>query len=328
MIIKSFLSFTLLFLGFQNLQAQTDETEIKDFNQDGVNDTLKVWYDGGSGFGGYYVKAQNGKTGQIYEMDTWTCFCEIKTIVPLPPDFDSSENAPFYKAITSKLFPTIKDDIDPTLDWIIQANLKSIKPEDDSLFDLILPVELTWIGDKIQKPSNYQVLVDDLLIRTMYSPSKEPPSWIGEAKSGFLAYYPHNHELQVKALPSNMEGYSFLQGKHSLIYKNEDKEAVVFITDHSLTSGPERLRDPSLAHFESSGEYAFFTVSEASEPSYRIYLIHLNRGTIARLKQTLEGYSGNFGIEENNFFNAEGELVFENVSEVIVQFNLQNPLFK
>lgn len=326
--IRSFLSFIFLFLGFQNLQAQTAQTEIKDYNQDGVIDTLEVWYDGGSGSGGYYAKAQNGKTGQSYEMDTWGCFCEIKTIVPLPPDSDSSENAPFYKAITSKLFPTVKEDIDPTLEWIIQANIKSIKPEDESIFDLILPVQLNWIGNKIQKPSNYQVLVDDLLIKSMYSPIQEPPSWIDEAKNGYLAYYPHNHELQVKALPLDKEEYGILQGKHSMIYKNEDKEAVVFITDHSLTSGPERLRDPSIAHIESSGEYAFFTVSEAPEPSYRIFLIHLNSGTIARLNQTLEGYSGRFGIEEDNFFSAEGEVVFEDVSEVIVQFNLQNPLFK
>jgi len=54
----------------------------------------------------------------------------------------------------------------------------------------------------------------------------------------------------------------------------------------------------------------------------------LNSGTIARLNQNLEGYSGRFGIEEDNFFSAEGEVVFEDVSEVIVQFNLQNPLFK
>lgn len=325
---KIFGSIFLLFVGVQSTIAQIEGVTMEDFNHDGVQDSLKVWYDGGSGFGGYYAKAINGKTGKIYELDTWDCFCEIRTIIPLPLESKNKEDAPFYKAIEHALFEDIRNEFDPTLEWIIQANLKAIVPDENEFFDLVLPVGLNWVDAEIQNPSNYQILIDDLLIKFMYSPSQEPEAWTSESQEGYLTYFPHNLKLRMKESQLNGAESMIIQGKHSLILNNIGKEAVLFITDHPLTSGPEKLREISISHFETNGEYLFFTLSEAPEPSYRIFLVHLKSGSIGRLNMSIEGYSGVFGIEEDNFFNSEGEVVIENISQLIASFNLLNPLFK
>src|SRR5690606_33551523 len=84
-----------------------------DFNKDGVIDTLKTFYDGGSGFGGNYVGVVNGKTNEYYELNDDRCFCEIKHTVIVPPELDKLENKPFLEKIKSELLPRRRNQADP-----------------------------------------------------------------------------------------------------------------------------------------------------------------------------------------------------------------------
>lgn len=298
--------------------GQVEGTFIEDFDQDGIADELEIKYDGGSGFGGYYGQVKNGATGKLYELNTWGCSCDIKTIVPLPPEASLPEHKLFYEALAEKLFPDIQANPDPTLDWIIQANLKATIPGGDDHFDLILPVKLNWVEGEIQKPLKYQVKVDDLIIASAYHPIEEPASWINESKEGYLVYFGNNHELHLEQIKGEESALILSRGKHSLILKNEAvEEAVLFVTDKPLTNGPERLRDQSITGLISNGEFAIFTVSESPEPSYRIFLADLNSGTLARLREPLSGYGGKIFIEENNLMNQDGKIVLEDVSKVI-----------
>jgi hypothetical protein len=313
----SFLSVSLFVCIINISHAQQEGSYSEDFNLDGVTDALYIWYDGGSGFGGYYGQVTNGATGKIYELNTWGCFCDIKLVVPFPPEASLPEHKPFYEALTDKLFPDIESKSDPTLDWIIQANLLAIVPENDDFYDLILPVRPSWNNGAIAKTSKYQLKIDDLMIKSAYHPIEELPSWIEDSKEGYLVYYGNNHDLHLERIEGD-ETESFLwKGKHSLILRKGDRESVLFITDNPLTSGPGRLRDPSISGVVSNGEFAIFTVSESPEPSFRIYVADLNSGMVARLKESLVGYGGKIFVEENNLYDQEGQIVVEDLSKII-----------
>lgn len=42
---------------------------VEDYNKDGVADTLKTYFDGGSGYGGKFVELVNGKTNEVHRVD-------------------------------------------------------------------------------------------------------------------------------------------------------------------------------------------------------------------------------------------------------------------
>ncbi len=320
----NFLSISLLVLIVNISHAQQEGDYSEDFNKDGIPDKMEIWYDGGSGFGGYYGHVKNGATGKIYELNTWGCFCDIKLVVPFPPEARLSEHKPFYDALAEKLFPDIQAEPDPTLDWIIQANLQAIIPVEDDLFDLILPVKPFWNNGPIGKISKYQLKIDDRMIKSAYHPIQEPPAWIDESKEGSLEYYGNNHDLHQEQINVEESDLILWRGKHSLILKNGSDEAVLFVTDHPLTSGPERLRDPSISSVVSNGEFAFFTVSETPEPAFRIFVSDLNTGRVARLKAPFFGYGGKISIEENKLYNQEGQIVVEDVSNVLTNLAERN----
>lgn len=320
----SFLSILFFNMVINLTYSQQEGSYQEDFNKDGVPDTLEISYDGGSGFGGYYGQITDGDSGRTYELNTWGCFCDLKVVIPFPPEASLPEHKPFYKALAEKLFPEIHIEPDPTLDWIIQANLLAIAPDEDDLFDLILPVKSTWTTGQIQNPSKYQIIVDDRIIRFGYYSMEEPPNWINDSKEGYLVYYGNNHDLHLGKVVGDKGDLVLWKGKHSLMLQNGERESVLFITDGPLTSGPVRLRDPSISSVVSDGEFAIFTVSESPEPSFRIFIADLNSGMVARLKEPLLGFGGEIFVEENNLYNQNGQIVVEDLSKILSKIQRRN----
>jgi hypothetical protein len=248
----------------------------------------------------------------------------MKVVIPFPPEAGLPEHKPFYDALAEKLFPEIQAEPDPTLDWIIQANLKAIIPNKDDLFDLILPVRPSWSSRLIENPLKFQIKVDDVIIESAYHPMEEPPEWINVSKEGYLVYYGNNHDLHLEQIKEENGEAILWRGKHSLILKRGSDEAVLFVTDNALTSGPEKLRESSISGLVTSGGFAIFTVSESPEPSYRIFVADLNSGMVARLKETLSGYGGKIFVEENNIFDQEGNIVVEDISAILTNLLERN----
>lgn len=309
--------------------AQVNEkVNIKDIDQDGVLDTLITWYEGGSGFGGDFAKVVNGKTGEIFEMNDFASFAEIKKVVTLPPDFETEKKSPYYNALIDALFPSIITTPDITLDWIIRANHLAIIPENPGNLDLVLPISHVWSKNPILKPNNYQIKLSNLEVQILYHESMESPGYSQEVKTGYLSYLAHNHEFNLKKVQIEDSDFSIIKGKHSLILEKGENQSVLFITDYPLTSGPDKLRWESIGHIWGKGDYAFFSHSQASTPSFKLFIAHLPSGAVGRLKPELSGSDEYFVIEENNLYNNKGEVVLENVSQIIMQFNLLNPNFQ
>lgn len=117
------LFFILLFFSSIQVFSQDDiETIIEDFNKDGIADTLTSFYSGGSGFGGYYVKIINGKTGEDYSMDNFGCFCEITRLLFVIPELLKTENSAFLEVMKSNLLPQFSSKPEASLRWILAGH--------------------------------------------------------------------------------------------------------------------------------------------------------------------------------------------------------------
>src|SRR5690554_1052872 len=120
------LSILLFFIYYQVSAQDSIKLSIEDISNDGVVDTLKTFYQGGSGFGGSYVGIVNGKTNQYYELTDKGCFCDFKRVVLIPSELNKPENKPFLERIKNELLPEKSNQADPSLDWMIRSSFSHI----------------------------------------------------------------------------------------------------------------------------------------------------------------------------------------------------------
>lgn len=305
---------------------------IKDINKDGVLDTLNSESRSGSSFGGRYVEITNGKTGEIYELNSAGCFCQIKNTILIPPILNKPENILFLDAIKSEMLPFEENSPDPSLQWIINGSYSNIELNNNAYFNQIIDPQINWTHGELKLPHTYYTLVEGDDLRKLYGSSFESPEWYNELEhnKGLLIYYAHNHYRNksgdsIKLVDSNRT-YKIYQTSHGVVVKKKDKYKWLFISDIELTSAPGKLRWESIRKVMLLNKYLIIQQKLQPAENDKLYVINIETGICGRIKFKLPN-SMNFNENGKNAFIVEGKSIILNVEGKQVVFKLKD-IFK
>jgi hypothetical protein len=285
------------------LFGQETKTTFKDFNNDSVIDRLESYYDGGSGFGGTYVTAINGKTKEQFELNNFGCFCDIKQVILVPPELRKESNKPFLNAIVKELLPDKRKEPESSLQWIISANDNHKVLSKNAFYDLIINSPTKWISGNIKLPDAYYVEISGNTLHKLYTTSTESklPKWYDKEKNkGFIVYYAFNHYRNEKGDSLTMVYstplYKAYRTSHGVVITKGDSYTWIFVTDYPLTGGPAKLRWESIGNVQIIDKYAIVQQQSINDiQNNNFFIIDIENGTVGRLKLDLSGF-GKFEV--------------------------------
>jgi hypothetical protein len=306
--------FGILMLTLHFSWAQYDSTYIyKDFNVDGITDTLLKFYSGGSGYGGYYVGVQNGANDEVYEMDSDGCFCQIRQTFKIPENLTQKENAGFLTAITSEFLPTYRVKPDPSLSWMLAAELSNTRLESDSLFIQVIDPNQPWITGGIEIPDNYYIEMNDHLLG-LYQ-HEHAASGYSElmVDRGYMVYYASTHkgfEMNDFKVSTDSETYEIYKTKHGIIAKKGEVYKWLFVTDVFVTSSPEKLRWASIGNIRIIGKHILFEQHLSPQLYAPIHVINIETGKFGRFRRLIDMAIDPFNTETDSisFTGDAGEI--------------------
>jgi len=309
---------------------------VDDFNKDGVIDTLKSFYKGGSGFGGKYVQIINGKTHEIYELSNDGCFCQIKDIILIPPELNKTENRLFLETIKKQLLPKKRNVPDASLDWIIKSSYSNVKLDSNYYFDLIIDPQISWIDSEFEYPHSYYLEIEGDTLTQLYDTSYEAPEWFHKKDTkGFLTYYAHNHYRNTSGdsliFADRNALYKTFHTSHGVVVKKGDLHKWVFISDVSLTDAPEKLRWESIKKSKLLDKYLIVQQDLPPKSTYRLFIINIETGIIGRLKydfskswNAIDNEKRTFLInEESIILSVEGEQLSYSLKNIFKELETQ-----
>ena len=233
---------------------------ITDFNDDGAVDKLSYSTSSGSGFGGRFISVTDGKTGKLFEVNTYGCFCQIRREVFFPKGIDTS----FRKAIESVL-PERKTSPDGSLAWIIHGLFNQQKIPGNTHFKKCISFPNEWQGGHMELPSVYtlEMQVDSMLVLHEAVEELENLPLEKDATS-LLLYYGHNHfdktlrgSERIPELVTETPDYQIWKTQHGLLAKKGASHKWIFVTDQSLTGAPQKLRWASIGAVRLDGQFVF-----------------------------------------------------------------------
>jgi dTDP-4-dehydrorhamnose 3,5-epimerase-like enzyme len=296
-----------------------------------VVDTLKSFYEGGSGFGGRYVQIINGKTNEIYELTNDGCFCEIKHTVLIPPELNKTENRFFLETIKEQLLPEKRTSPDPSLDWMIKSSFSNVKLDSNSFFDLIIDPQISWINNEFEYPHSYYLEIEGDTLTQLYDTPYEAPEWLNKKDiKGFLIYYANNHYKNRSGdslvLSDSNVLYKTFHTSHGVIVKKGDLYKWVFISDVALTGAPEKLRWESIKKVKLLEKYLIVQQDLPPTATYQLFVINIETGICGRLKYDFSN-SGNDIDDEMETFLIQEESIILGVEEKQFTFKLKD-IFK
>jgi hypothetical protein len=293
--------------------AQYDSTYIfKDFNEDGFTDTLLTYYDGGSGYGGTFVEIRNGANDDLYAMNSDGCFCQIRQTFVIPKNLTQLKNAPFLTAITSQLLPPFRSGPDPSLRWMLAAELNNHQLE-DSLFIQIVNPQQEWLTGEIEIPGNYYIeMKGDLLGLYRHEHAASGSSELMN-KAGYMTYYARNHYANKKdtlELSAENKTYQIFKTKHGVIAKKGDTYKWLFVSDVFVTWAPEKLRWASIGKMRLVGKYLLFEQHLPPNLYSPTHVINIETGKFGRFTWLIDENHDPFSEENNSIqFILEDEMV-------------------
>lgn len=268
----------LLFFFVISASAQSDN--IKDYNQDGIKDTLRNHAEGDYFFARYI----DGKTNQVYDFkESDFNRSEFISFVSVPKELMQSENEILLDSLKEDLFPysKIKESI-PPLEWILTAFESNHKIE-EGYFSQFINVPLKWRCWYSEGPPTalFKVKTDTLNLPNYFSPDDLP-------KYGLLYYYGHNHIDDLHANPwydsiYKEEEIEILKTKHGLILRKGYNYAWIFHTDRTLTRSPGKLRWKSIGKTLIHKHYIFLQHISPISGTNRVFVINMKNGNIGRL---------------------------------------------
>ena len=282
----------LFLLIFLQASSQVDiKITNEDFNKDGVVDTLKTFYDGGSSYGGNYVGIVNGKTSEYYELSDYGGFNQIKLLVAVPPALDRSENLSFLVKIKEELLPKEKREADPSLDWMIKSTFSNIELENNPFFDLIIDPKNKWIEGALILPSNYYLEVKSDVFNKLNEYAYRNEELEEGTNKGYLIYYAHNHYRNIVGdsltfSDSNLM-YKAFNTSHGVLVKKGDLHKWVFISDAPITDAPEKLRWESIHSVDIYNQYLIVQQEISPRETNSVFVINIETGICGRLKSSL-----------------------------------------
>jgi len=280
--VRVLISYILLLAAFI-CKAQEKETKIiKDINSDGVNDTLRWKYDGGSGFGGNYYALVNGKSKEKFELDTWGCFCMSWITVPIPPALLKAQNKTFLSALKKQILPVVRKIPDPSLSWIFNA-MSSRDTSRTKHFDLSFKMPLLWVSDTSNFQEHYALeLGSQDFYKYYYSDGESLDPAELKKTSGWLIFNGYYYGVNRKNLkPVDSSGtIKVFTTPHAVILKKENKFAYAFVTDNRTTGAPDKLRWNSIKTAKLAGNYLIIHRSVPGD----VYILNIESGALARLE--------------------------------------------
>ncbi|HRI60943.1 MAG TPA: hypothetical protein PK228_14490, partial [Saprospiraceae bacterium] len=127
---------------------------IKDFNGDGIPDTLTDRYSGGSMFGGPTIRLTDGKTKEQYELDVVSSFGTFRTPVYVPLPLAAEKNAAFLSALLEQL-PELRPKPDPSLHWINYGLYHHSDLKGHPFFKRVIRFPNDWLEGEMLLPQTY-----------------------------------------------------------------------------------------------------------------------------------------------------------------------------
>ncbi|MGH1388143.1 hypothetical protein [Kordia sp.] len=318
----------LFYLSSCHVFGQRDMKVItEDFNNDKIVDTLKTFYEGGSGFGGRYVQIINGKTNEMHQLTNEGCFCRIKSTILIPPKLAKKENVLFLEIMKTHLLPEKRKHPEASLNWMIKSAYSNANLDTNDFFDLIVDPQTSWIEEEFEAPDNYYIEIKGDSLRQVYTTPYEAPEWL-DAKNarGFLMYYAHNHYRSrtrdsIKLSDSNAT-YKVYNTSHGVFVKKGNTYKWVFISDASITGAPSKLRWESIKKIQLYGKYVLIQQIIPPYNMYKIFIINIETGICGRLKHDFSD-SNNATIDDV----LQGEIISLDIEGKQVKYELKT-IFK
>lgn len=293
----------LLYLSTCHVFGQRDmKVIIEDFNNDKIVDTLKTFYEGGSGFGGRYVQIVNGKTNEMHQLTNDGCFCEIKRTILIPPKLAKKENALFLETMKEYVLPEKRKHPEASLQWMIKSTYSNKSLDTNDFFDFIVDPQTSWIEEEFEAPDNYYIDIKGDSLVKLYDTPYEAPEWLqNKDTKGFLTYYAHNHYRSrtgdsIKLSDSNAV-YKVFHTSHGVYVKKGNAYKWVFISDASTTGAPSKLRWESIIKIQLYGKYVLIQQIIPPYNMYKLFVINIETGICGRLKHDFS-YSNNATIDD------------------------------
>lgn len=287
--IVSAILFTVSHLAGQSLfgpPQYRDETRFKkDLNNDGYDDAVHCYYDGGSGFGGTNLTIKNGKTKQVFEFSTFGSKWPTIIAVPIHPHLDPEKDKIFCEQVEKLIFPSIKvKQPEPCLQWVLDGfKSKKVSGPDSSYFEFAFGFQPRWQKGEVYLPKNYFVLLKSSYFFSAMKNTTigDLPAWFNENTKGWAICYSqniHGNNLEKTYLDSEFEVF---KAHKSVILKQENSYMWVFIDEGALTGGSDkwgRVKDAIMLE-----NFIFIETTGEMQEQNLFVIDHLN-GICAKFK--------------------------------------------
>ena len=279
--------------------------DIKDFNKDGIKDTLYYYEDGGSGFDGNYVLLENGKTHDRFCIDDEDCICSVLKVVPIPYELLTSKNKPFLKAMEKCLFEKnnfSKKMPDASLEWLITA-YRNHNKTDGKFIEEVYRVPVKWYKGKLTLTGNYYFPIQGEFFTQSYNHSSGGPDWLKKDSfnQGWMLYYGNcNDSLYFDKQYKDLSIYHTHNG---IVLKKEDAYSWMFQNDYNLTGGNNKCWE-AIDHVNTYDDYIIFTRHNWAASVF--FIIDIKTGITGKLK--IATYS------EEKFKTLQDSLIYKDIS--------------
>ncbi len=251
------------------------------------------------------LRLTDGKTKEVFEVDTESCFCSFRTPLYIPPALADKKNTPFLGVVLAH-FDGARLQPDPSLQWILYGLNHQMTLDDHPFFQQVIRFPNDWLTGKPELPMSYSLPVDpdDLgalppVSTTDYEPWQKEPG----AKY-FLIYRGHNHygpcgrEASPFILLAESAEYKAWVTCHGIAVQKGDLHKWVFVTENGLTGSPSKLRFKSIGKIVLTGRYIILQhlIFDLDDEGNQVWVIDIEGGICAKFKGGEEGFKLNGGV--------------------------------
>ena len=328
---------TYFFFIVQSTAQYNKKEIIADYNKDGVLDTLRSRYDGGSAFGGTYVKIIDGKTKKVFKMNSWGASSQMMRFINVNNELLQKNNKYFYKELKKRLLPKKRRKPDISLQWILNGLKHHKELEDDPYFSLIVDPKTKWKKMKtffpeayyyyISKKELHKLYKNDSLFLEAHKEAKNILTYFTNSHYSFNEKMAANHNLPV--LSTSSSKYKIYKTSHGILAKKGTKYKWLFISVSNLTGAPDNVyRWKSIGKIVLKDKYIIFKHEVPPDSSSSIYIINIETGICGELNFRPIYRKGSFSIKNNNiilyldkFFKEKKTI---NIQNLIDAFEKQN----
>lgn len=288
----------------QDAFSGREQVVKKDFNGDGIIDSLSSLSDGGSGFGGEFVTLKDGKTGKTFAYNNWGSYGQFLRFIPFDNALLKPENKGFKEALEGALFPDIRPgNMDNSLAWLVEAYSNSTMDPGAPLFSQKIRFQPRWAeGETVRPASYYLVTSDETLFRRFPIFQEDNPPYDSEHRQGWLLYYADNHSNLEPVCES--AGVRVFKSAHGVAVTDGGRSCWVFVNDEMLTDGPAKLRWPSVKKVLLSNGLVIIQHAGGEE---HLFVVDYRKGVAGRLKGDLfPAAGGDFDVRDGQIVLRKG----------------------